>query len=198
MQLRRLFALSLAATALWAGAAAAQHAPSTLGEADATGLVLGLQVTGGGLHVNGPHGPGGGGLGLSAGYGLSDRVTLFARGGVGYRMSNVDVGARYRLGAPGAALRPYLEAAVTRTAGSAPHAELGPADELVEGTRHMLGYGVAAGGGVEYAITRSLGLDVGVTFARGRFTTAEFAGTERDIREDFRTTRLNVGVTWRP
>lgn len=200
MKLNRLLVLPLAATIVSAGAAAAQHAAPAANRADGRGPVVGLQLSGGGIHTDGVDDgrPAGGGLGLSLGYGVSDRVMLFARGSMGYRMAHVDVGARYRFGGANAALRPYVEGAFTRVGSSSDVAEPDVNGVLVEGAYRAQGFGLTAGAGVEYAITRSLGLDVGVALSRGRFTTAEVGGVERDIRDDFRTARVNVGLTWRP
>lgn len=194
------FALSLLAAVLTAGTAAAQNpAPGAEPPSD-RGFVVGMHLAGSTL----PAGPqqeaarsSGGGVGLTLGYRLDERLTLFARSTVAYRLGSIDVGARYRFGTPGAALRPYLEAAVTRAAGTNGIA-IFENGEMVDGTRYRYGMAFTAGAGVEYGITSSLGLDVGVAVSSGRFTTGEFRGEEFGIREGFTTARVNLGLTWTP
>lgn len=188
------FALAAISAVFSAGTAAAQHeAPA------ASRFVVGMHLTGTTI-PDGPHEASrnrGGGAGLSLGYHVDDRLTLFARSTRAYRFGSVDLGARYRFGGQGAALRPYLEVAATRAASSSA-LEVYENGLPVEGTRHTRGLGFTAGTGVEYAVTRTLGIDVGLAVSAGSFTTGEFRGEDFAIDERFTTARVNVGFTWRP
>jgi opacity protein-like surface antigen len=192
------FALAAISAAFSAGPAAAQHEPPAAHSASHR-LVVGMHLTGTTI----PDGPRdassnrGGGAGLTLGYRLDDRLTLFARSTMAYRSGSVDLGARYRFGAPGTALRPYVEVAATRAASSSA-LEVYENGVPVEGTRHTHGMGLTAGAGVEYAVTRTLGIDLGLAVSRGSFSTGEFRGEEFAIDERFTTARITVGLAWRP
>jgi opacity protein-like surface antigen len=198
MKHRSWFALAAISAVFSAGTAAAQHeAPAAPSAAHR--FVVGMHLTGTTIPA-GPHEASsnrGGGAGLTLGYRLDDRLTLFARSTMAYRSGHVDLGARYRFGARGAALRPYVEVAATRAASSSA-LEVYENGLPVEGTRHTRGMGFTAGAGVEYAVTRTLGIDVGMAVSRGSFSTGEFRGEEFAIDERFTTARINVGLTWRP
>lgn len=196
---RSMFAAAAAAV-LVAGSAFAQsmRTPTLY---DTRGFTLGFQLNGNAL-TNDPSDvvkESGAGGGLSLGYGVSDRATLFLRGNVAYEMAQADLGMRYRLGSPGSALRPYAEVAVSRVGtmtGGAAFAE--PGDNFV-GRLRVSGPAITAGAGVEYFFTRSLALDAGVSYSRGRFTHGSLGGHDVKIdRENFSTRRLNIGFTWRP
>ncbi|MFL5384712.1 MAG: hypothetical protein ACJ8GN_19485 [Longimicrobiaceae bacterium] len=179
-------AVALVPAALAAGSAQAQTS-ATPARSGTRGPVLGFDLNGSALDVPSSltGAPGGAGLGLSLGYGVSDRVSLFTRAGVGYRIGYVDVGARYSFGGAEARLRPYLDGALTRTGTSA---FAGPFYEPA----HSRGYGVTGGAGVEYFVIRHVALDVGLSHSRGQFTSGTFDG------DRFSSTRLNLGVKWHP
>ena len=98
----------------------------------------------------------------------------------------MDVGARYSFGDTAARLRPYVEGAFTRTGTSAFSA---PLDEPRPRSH---GYGLTGGAGVEYFVSPRVALDVGVSHSRGQFIAGPFDG------DGFASTRLNLGVKWRP
>ena len=192
------FALPLLAAVLTAGTAAAQH-DTPAEPPSARGFVVGVHLT----RTTLPDAPdedvrdSGGGLGLTLGYRTGEWLTLFARGTAAYRSGTLDLGVRLRLGTPGTALRPYMEAAVTRAAGSSVISVF-ENGEMVEGTRHRYGTAFTAGAGVEYGITPSLAVDVGAAISTGEFTTGEFRGEEFGTHEDFTIARVNLGLTWHP
>lgn len=191
---RSMFAAAMAA-ALAAGSAAAQSI-RTPDLYDTRGLSVGLHLNGGAIASDRNDAAGAGG-GLTLGYGVNDRLTLFLRGDVGYEMSQVDLGTRYRLGTPGSALRPYAEVAVSRVGTGMVRSDVG--GEPFGDRLRVGGPALSAGAGVEYFFSRKLAVDVGLSHTRGRFT----QGTLRDDeiqsgRPGFSTTRLNVGFTWRP
>jgi opacity protein-like surface antigen len=179
--------LALVSAALAAGPAGAQlHWPEA--RSGTRGLTVGLDLNGSAIETNGSTAgtPRGAGFGLSLGYGVSERVSLFARADYAYQIAHVDVGARYSFGGTSSRLRPYVEGALTRTGTSAFVAP------LEEGLSRSHGYGLTGGAGVEYFVSSRVALDLGVSHSRGRLTAGTFKG------DDFASTRLNVGFKWRP
>lgn len=120
----------------------------------------------------------GGGIGLSLGYQATQAVSLFVRGGTGYGGASAEAGARYTFGAADAALRPYVELA---------GAHIRATHDGLRGS----GLGVSAGAGVEYALSRSVSLDLGVVRTQGRFRAGDFDG------DPYASTRLNLGLRLR-
>jgi len=174
-----LVVLAAASTALAAESAAAQ-----LGGAERSGTrgpVVGINLNGSALGAERDEfrDARGAGLGLSLGYGVSGALSLFLRTDLAYRVGHVDLGAHYSFAGPAAALRPYVEAAVTRAG-------------TIQDDRSSAGTGLTAGAGVEYFLSRSVALDIGLAHSRGRFTTGMLDGG------DFASTRLNVGIKWHP
>lgn len=125
-------------------------------------------------------------MGLAIGYGVNDKLSVFARTNYAYRSGHLDAGVRYSFGSPRTALRPYAELAATRV-GTAP----------AEGFRSS-GYGATAGVGVEYFLNRKLALDVGIVHSEGRYTSRELEGRPVDGTSRFTSSRLNVGLKWHP
>ena len=181
-----LVAVVLVPAAFAAGSAHAQ-AGSVPAQSGPRGPVLGLDFNGSALGIPGGTAgtPRGAGLGLSLGYGVSERVSLFARANVAYRIGHLDVGARYSFGGAAARLRPYVEGAFTRMGTSA---FAGPLDE----PSRSHGYGATGGAGVEYFVSRHVAIDMGLSHSRGRFTAGALDG------DRFASTRLNLGVKWHP
>jgi opacity protein-like surface antigen len=177
-------AVGLACTA---AAAHAQEAP-----AGTRGLGFGVSLNGGALGTGtGAADRVRGGVGLSASYRASDRLSVFARTDYAYRAVHVDAGARLGFGAPGSALRPYVELAATRVASRSP--------SLTENLAlKSTGYGATAGAGVEYFVARRLSLDAGVVHTEGRFTRLNLGGERISGSTRLSSTRLNVGFRWRP
>ncbi|HEX8243349.1 MAG TPA: hypothetical protein VF541_07630 [Longimicrobium sp.] len=184
MKRTSLVVLAVASAACAARSASAQLAQPGIGTArsDTRGLVLGFNLTGSTIPDSRSFpGTGSGlGFGLTAAYGVSEHVSLFARGDAAYRVGHWDAGARYTFGSPAAALRPYVEGAYTRTGTSS------------QGIRSS-GSGVTGGAGVQYFVKPNLALDVGLIHSRGRFDENARVPNSR-----FSTTRLNIGFRWHP
>ena len=63
----------------------------------------------------------------------------------------------------------------------------------------MSGVGFTFGGGVQYYVAPVLALGAGVRWTVGEFDTVKFNGMTVDgFKLDATSTRLNLGVTWRP
>lgn len=173
--------LSLVVLALGSAALAAEPAAAQGGtlsgsgtEGSGRGLVLGLSANATRLSSTA-----GAGMGATLGYGVTEAVTLFARGSYGYQSTQVDLGARYTFGDGSVRVRPYFEGALTRVA-HRPDAV------------GRVGFGATAAGGVEYRLGGSVALDLGVSSTVGRYRAAELPSS------GFSTTRLSVGLRLRP
>ena len=172
--------LAVCAVLLGTGSAAAQiGAGPPDGRSDTRGFTLGLGINRG--EVSEPASDVDNGLGaqLSVGYGFSQALSASVRVGYGYESAHLDVGARYSLGSPRWAVRPYVEGALTRTGSS-------------EAGFRSVGYGVTGGLGAELFVTRRLSVDVGASFTQGQYVSGAF---ETDA---LTAARVTAGVRWRP
>lgn len=184
MRLATLVTIGAVAAAFTAGSASAQAGAD---QSSTRGLGVGLSFNQSAMGVNAPSRENtGSGVGVAVGYGVNEHLSFFARTNYAYRSSHLDAGVRYSFGSPRAALRPYAELAATRV-GSAPSEAL-----------RRSGYGATAGVGVEYFFSRKLALDVGVVHSEGRYTSQEVEGKPLDGTVRFTSSRLNVGLKWRP
>lgn len=169
-----LVVLALGTAALAANPAAAQaRGPDA---DDGRGLVVGVNVNA--TRVSSVGHDTGGGVGFTLGYGLTPALSLFARGGTAYRSSQLDVGARYSFGAASDRVRPYFEGALSRVG------HLQTADRVA-------GYGMTGATGIELRMARGVALDLGVSSTYGQFD-GPLAPA------DFTSSRVNLGVRWRP
>ena len=146
------------------------------------GFSLGVDLGASGIDsgIDGFRARTGGGVGVRLGYGVSDAVSLFARGTAAYGHAHYDAGARFSLGGAGSSLRPYVEGAVGYVGSSQP--EVDPRGAAVTG-----------GLGLEYFLSRRVALDGGLSYSTGRFT--EGAG---DGDDGFHSARVTIGVRVRP
>jgi opacity protein-like surface antigen len=191
------FVAGLLALGAFSAVPAAAQAVRPAGEGgDLRGFSLGVHLSG--SHIQTPGSDTrmvpGGGLGITLGYGINERIQAFVRTSSGYRNSQLDLGARYRFGRPGQALRPYAEVAVSRMGairGASADAGSEPFNPLVRST----GYGLTAGAGVEYAISPRLGLDLGLVHTRGQLSRP---ANMPELGKNVAATRIHLGVTWRP
>jgi opacity protein-like surface antigen len=192
MKVPSLVAVTLACAAFSAAPAAAQPGSDPV-RSDTRGLGVGVQLNGGGVssHADDSRMAPGAGMGLTVSYGMSDALSVFGRANMGYRTSQLDVGARYRFGSAAGALRPYVEGAVTRLG-----AIRGPQDGSEQSLRSW-GLGATVGAGVEYYFSPRFAVDVGLAHTRGRFSEPALPG-EAAFGDKFSSTRVQLGVTWRP
>ena len=201
--------VSMAAAAVLlagAGQAAAQERSST------RGLLLGAHVNATAIQLDedgGTDAENGIGGGLILGFGFSEQFSLFLRGDGAsisedsdtgedgsFTLVNLDLGGRYTFGTTAAALRPYAEAGFSGT---------GLGFERPDGTQSadavFSGAGLFLGGGLEYFFTPKAALNVGLAVGKGRFTAVTVDGGEAedlDEDQDFTTSRLSIGVSFRP
>lgn len=191
-------ALALVALPITAQSAAAQRS-------DTRGFGLGVQLAGASLQYEDDTDDieSGSGFGLRLGYGVTQRVELFAElagtalevppGYDAYGLGQLDLGARYNFRGPAAAARPYLSLAY--------------ATRVImfedESTRvELAGGGLSAGLGLRYFLTRGFALDAGLGIASGDATQGRLDGGDwTDLGDDafrFTTTRLSLGISWHP
>lgn len=171
-----------------------------------SGFTAGLHLNGSAIQLDGgEEAENGGGMGLALGYGVSNKVTIFARvdgaaveyedgDGETFTLAHLDLGGRYSFGSASAALRPFVELSLQGA---------GISDEFEGSEVTVSGGAFGFGGGLEYFFSRSLALDVGLAISKGEFTTATVDGDEvdlddLDIEEGFTTSRFNVGLSWHP
>jgi hypothetical protein len=194
---------TLALVALVAAApAAAQSAEAPLARSTTRGFALGAHLNGSSIQLggSGSDAESGGGIGLMLGYGVSNRITLFARTDVAevdytgvegsYTLAHVDLGARYSFASAARSLRPYVEASLQGA---------GVTDEIEGDDVSISGGGFGIGGGLEYFFNPKLALDVGLGVTGGNFSNAKVNGESvEDIDEDFTSSRFNIGISWHP
>lgn len=191
MKAASLVAVTLACVALLARPADAQSGSGTGAvRSDTRGLGMGVQAGRTGFNQGDGHTVLGAGLDLTASYGVSDALSVFARAGTGYRSSHLDAGVRYRFASPAAALRPYLEGGVTVVGAT----RATPGAEYGEDFLRSRGLGATVGAGVEYYINPRLALDLGVSFSGGRFEKNPATG----LNDGFMTNRVQMGIQFRP
>lgn len=189
MKAASLVAVTLACVAFSARASDAQQGSGAV-RSDTRGLGITVQAGRTAFDQGDGHTVLGAGLDVTAGYGVSDALSVFARAGTGYRSSHLDAGVRYRFGSPAGALRPYLEGGVTAV--GAIRTTPGPADG--EEFLRSRGVGATVGAGVEYFINPRLALDLGVSVSGGRFEKNPATG----LNDGFMTNRVQMGIRFRP
>jgi hypothetical protein len=152
--------------------------------------------------TEGTNGPESGfGAGLVLGYGVNDHLVAFLRGDVTgveyeniedidpYRLGQIDLGVRYAIASAGDRFRPYGEIAGTYVVKS---------DDLDVTEYTFTGGAATLGAGVEYFFLPRFSADLGVEVSWGKLTSGEYGGEEVDIDEKIATTRITLGVNWRP
>ncbi|HEU4885971.1 MAG TPA: outer membrane beta-barrel protein [Longimicrobium sp.] len=170
------------------------------------GFSLGVFLTGSAVRAEESDeidsGPGGT---VHLGYGINQNVSFFVRvtaaemqpaesGGESYAMAHADLGARYSFASPAAALRPYVQAAIT---GRALSFDLGS-----EGNLEARGSGFTGAAGLEYFITPRMGLEASLSYSIGKFSEGRLGGGEwidfEDDAFDAVSSRFDLGFSWHP
>ena len=190
MKTASLVAATLACVSLSAAPAAAQ-ATSGADRTDTRGPSVGVHLdrTAVNFQFDGSRDVLGASGGVTLGYGVTNGLSVFARANTGYRNTQVDLGARLRLGSLNGVLRPYVEAATSRVGSDRNAAEM---------NADVWGTGTTVGAGVEYFLSRHVALDGGVVHTRGRFSDRPINEGGTGVSEKFISNRLQLGVTWRP
>ena len=164
------------------------------------GLALGLHLDASSIAPSDGTAERGFGGGARLGYGISDKVILFAEvdaaslgyadGPGSYTLAHVGLGARASLGVTQAKLRPYFEGALVG---------VGVADD-VEGSSVVLSGAALQGGmGLEYFVSRRLAVDGGLQVGPGSLSRATVDGDEVDFDSlNFTSVRFNLGFVFHP
>ena len=170
------------------------------------GLFLHVRAGGHGIAFENAGDDTGATLGLRAGYGFSDRVTLY----VGLEGADLDGGSRLpgleteetsglvyaELGGrfhfrPGHRLVPYADAAI---------AVIGAGSEAraYGGDVGYGGAGFSVGGGALYFLSPTLALEGGASFTPGRLMESDLGGVNENIGVGVAGVRMHVGLTFYP
>jgi hypothetical protein len=193
-----LLLVSVASAQVYSPTEAAHDASSAPSAVDTKGFQLGIGLNGSSLRAENSDTESGAGFHVRLGYGVSRNITLFF-GGAGasmnddeYSLGQADLGIRGYF--PGKSRWvPFLEGAVT---GRALVIDVGYNDNL-----EVTGTGFTAGGGVDYYVSRSVGLGVHLNYTFGEFTDAKMGKERASLGNDsFSATgaRFNMGLTWWP
>jgi len=154
----------------------------------------------------------GGGLGLRLGYGFSKTVTAFAAiEGAGMDADNelfgvegattlgsFDLGAEFHI-LPSRAIDPFLRVAFNSTTSRYDIETVGGS---TPGRLEVRGRGLTLGAGVQARVSRTVDIELALDLTGGvidefEVTNGRFQGTVA-IDEGFGTSRLGVGLVWRP
>lgn len=169
------------------------------------GLFLNLRSGGYGVGFEGDRDGTGLGVGARIGYGLSDRVTLFAgfeAGGItdgdgfedlpaddDYGLLHIDAGARVHF-RNDHRLVPFVEGSVN---------VVGLWFDTTEGDEALYGGATASlGGGALWFISPSVALEGSALFGAGALMDAEIGGVDQEVDISMAGVRLQVGLTFYP
>jgi opacity protein-like surface antigen len=187
---------------------------------DARDLTAGLSIgvyslAAAGVSISGPEVDGafetklGEGAGLVAGYGFNRTFSVFASidlakqataQGVApagtYGLAHLEIGGRANLPMGGARTTPYISAGIGNRALAA---KVTDEESGLSGDFSMSGQIYVLGAGIQHFMSPHMALDAGVEFATGSFSHFDDPGGpyERQVNSSI-TTRLRVGVNWRP
>ena len=183
-------------------------APIVRDASSTDGLFLHARLGGHGIAYENAGDAEGGGLGLRAGYGFSDRFTLYlgiegagVKGGRGfegleanddYGLVYLELGSRFHF-RRGRQLVPYADLAVSVIGvgyeGTGSYAQ----DDITYG-----GAGLSLGGGVLYFLSETIALDGGLSFTPGSLMEVDIDGRTEDVDIALTGARLHVGITLYP
>jgi hypothetical protein len=201
--IRKILAAALAGAVLQAGALRAQ-------ESENAGFMIGLHAVPMGLDGVGEEtfSEQGMGLGLTVGWGFTDRFALYgtvdggyidydpdnpAAVGEDYELVTVDLGARMTFGNEFMRMRPFINAALSGVVTSE--------EDVVEGeTVTVSGGGLTVGGGLQYFFHYEWAMLLALQATMGAFTEADTDDTTILFAEGvpYSHYRVQFGVTWHP
>jgi len=204
---RRSIAVVLACTGLAVPpvATSAQQTP----RANTEKLMLSLSLDGASLSSDGlrDERQSGGGFSAQVGWGFTRLFTLLvdASGAVLNPDDNeavlvhFDLLGRFSFTNPGRAWVPFVETGISARIAGQDDAVVIVEDDPQTVDLEMSGGGLTFGGGLQYHVTPAIALGAGLRWTVGEFGTVKFNNVERDgFKMDATTTRLNLGITWRP
>ena len=204
---RTAVALACGGLALTPLAVSAQQASAP--RANTEKLMLSLALDGASLSSDGlrDEDQSGGGFSAQVGWGFTRLFTLLA-GASGAVLNpddneavlvHFDLLGRFSFTNPGRAWVPFVETGISARIAGQDDAVVEVEDEPQTVDLEMSGGGLTFGGGLQYHVTPAIALGASVRWTVGEFSTVKFNNDERDgFKMDATTTRLNLGITWRP
>jgi hypothetical protein len=175
---------------------------------ETNGLFLHARTSGHGMALDGPGDAEGLGLGLRAGYGVSNRFTLYLdvegaglNGGGGfeglgadekYGMLYIELGSRFHFRSE-QQLKPYGDVALAVVGLGYEGAESDAGNDVTYG-----GAGVSLGAGLLYFLSPKFALDTGLAFTPGSLMEREVGRNSEDVDIALTSARIHVGVSVYP
>jgi hypothetical protein len=203
----RALALAAALVAV-SGTAAVAQTGTAASRSNTTGVAVGIFANGSAIDSDASDEmEQGGGLGLHLGYGISQHVSIFARGhwfvaetsdpaweSRDYTVQDVGIGLRASLGTRATAARPFAQIMWSRREFEI---ELGDIGNL--GTVTGDGVAFSAGVGLEWFVAPTFAVEGSLSHSRGSFEGGGGRGGYwHGFELDATITRLDLGVTWHP
>jgi hypothetical protein len=203
-----LISAGLAGALLGATGLSAQTHPSSSGDRGPTGLILGVNLTGSFVTVDGATfeehtfdgrgREGGGGMHFTIGYAFTPRIGVLLHGG-GVMLNEkdervlggVELAVRYSITNSGRSLVPYMEMAAGGFALE---------DGFGNGRSELAGGSLSVAGGFNYFVNRRVALNADFRYNMGMFPTVSVDSRKitDDARMGFSSSRVNVGLNWYP
>ena len=175
---------------------------------ETSGLFLHARTSGHGMAFDGPGDAEGLGLGLRAGYGVSDRFTLYLGvegagldGGSGfeglgadekYGVLYIELGSRLHFRS-GHQLKPYADVALAVVGLGYDGVESYAGNDVTYG-----GAGVSLGAGLLYFLSPKFALDTGLAFMPGSLMEREVGRNNEDVDIALTSARIHVGLSVYP
>ena len=183
--------------------------PLSAQQSTTRGFNLGLHVQGTSLSVEGQDADGGGGGGLTVGYGVNRIVTVFFRADGAtvtaenstalagdWTLGHVEVGTRFHFANALRRWVPWLEAALGARVVSVKDVVVN--EEQIEDVSFN-GGALTVGGGLSFYVNEGFALDLGLEGSFGEFTEIEVgAASLGNLDIDATSARLNLGFVWWP
>ena len=172
-------------------------------------LMLSLALGGASLRSDGlrDEHQSGGGFSAQLGWGFTRLFTLLAdaSGAVLNQddeelvLVHFDLLGRFNFTNPRRAWVPFVDVGISARIAGQDDAVVVVEDETQTVDLEMSGGGLTVGGGLDYHVTPAIALGASVRWTVGEFSTVKFNNAEFDgFKMDATSTRLNLGVTWRP
>lgn len=183
--------------------------PGQAQESTTRGLTIGLHASGASLVVESDDRENAGGGGLTVGYGINRRITLFAQadgaefdnpstGAVQgtWAMGHFDLGVRFNFANSLSRFVPFLQGAIGARAVSVTNPIVN--NQAVREVT-LSGAALTLGGGVDIYFGESFALDLQLLWSGGEFTTITVDNASLSgLNINATSSRLNIGFLWWP
>lgn len=203
-----LISVAFAGALLGATKLVAQTHPDSSGYRGPMGLILGVNVTGSFVTVDGATvgehtfdgrgREGGGGMQFTVGYAFTPTIAVLLHGGgvvlneeEDRILGGVELALRYSFANSGRSLVPYMEMGLGGFALE---------DSFESGSSELAGGSLSVAGGFNYFVSRRIALNADFRYNMGMFPTVSVDSRKitDDARMGFGSTRVNVGFNWYP